>query len=36
LIVAVGGTVTFTGATGILEATNLIGVSLMFAGFLLA
>lgn len=36
LIVAVGGTVTFTGASGILEFTNLIGVSVMFAGFLLA
>ena len=36
LIVAVGGTVTFTGASGILELTNLIGVSVMFAGFLLA
>ena len=36
LIVAVGGTVTFTGASGILELTNLIGVSVMFAGFLIA
>ena len=36
LIAAAGGTVTFTGASGILEATNLVGVSLMFAGFLLA
>jgi len=36
IIVAVGGTVTFTGATGILEFTNLIGVSVMFAGFLIA
>jgi hypothetical protein len=36
LIVAIGGTATFTGATGILEVTNLIGVSVMFGGFLLA
>lgn len=36
IIVAVGGTATFTGASGILELTNLIGVSVMFAGFLLA
>jgi len=36
IIVAAGGTVTFTGASGILEFTNLIGVSVMFAGFLLA
>ena len=36
IIVAVGGTVTFTGATGILEFTNLIGLSVMFAGFLIA
>jgi hypothetical protein len=36
IIVAVGGTVTFTGASGILEFTNLIGVSVMFAGFLIA
>ncbi|HZP95651.1 MAG TPA: hypothetical protein VFC31_04845 [Candidatus Limnocylindria bacterium] len=35
-IVAAGGTATFTGATGILEFTNLIGVAVMFAGFLLA
>ena len=35
-IVAAGGTATFTGATGILEYTNLIGVAIMFAGFLLA
>ena len=34
-IVAAGGTATFTGATGILEAANLIGLSVMFAGFLL-
>lgn len=36
LIVAAGGTVTFTGASGILELANLVGVSVMFAGFLLA
>jgi hypothetical protein len=35
LIVAAGGTVAFTGASGILEATNLLGVSVMFVGFLL-
>lgn len=35
LIVAAGGTATFTGASGILEFTNLIGISVMFAGFLL-
>ena len=36
IIVAVGGTVTFTGANGILEYTNLAGLAVMFAGFLLA
>jgi len=36
LIAAAGGTVTFTGASGILELTNLVGVSVMFAGFVLA
>ncbi len=36
LIAAAGGTVTFTGASGILELTNLVGVSAMFAGFVLA
>src|SRR5436309_10854243 len=35
-IVAAGGTVAFTGASGILELTNLLGVSVMFVGFLLA
>ena len=35
LIVAAGGTVAFTGASGILELTNLLGVSVMFVGFLL-
>jgi len=34
-IVAAGGTVAFTGASGILEFTNLLGVSVMFVGFLL-
>ena len=36
IIVAAGGTVTFTGANGILETTNLVGLAVMFAGFLLA
>lgn len=35
LIVAAGGTATFTGASGILELTNLVGITVMFAGFLL-
>ncbi|MGH2490940.1 MAG: hypothetical protein ACRDF9_05470 [Candidatus Limnocylindria bacterium] len=35
-IAAAGGTVAFTGASGILEFTNLVGVSVMFVGFLLA
>jgi len=35
LIVAAGGTVAFTGASGVLEVTNLIGVTVMFVGFLL-
>lgn len=35
LIVAAGGTATFTGAAGVLEAANLVGLSVMFAGFLL-
>ena len=35
LIVAAGGTATFTGASGLVEVTNLVGVSVMFAGFLL-
>jgi hypothetical protein len=34
-IVAAGGTVAFTGASGILELTNLVGVSVMFVGFLI-
>jgi hypothetical protein len=36
LIVAAGGTVTFTGANGVLETTNVVGLCVMFAGFLLA
>jgi drug/metabolite transporter (DMT)-like permease len=36
IIIAAGGTVTFTGANGILEYTNLAGLCVMFAGFLLA
>ena len=35
-IIAAGGTVTFTGANGILETTNLVGLVVMFLGFLLA
>lgn len=35
LVVAVGGTATFTGASGVLELANLVGLSVMFAGFLL-
>ena len=35
LIVAAGGTATFTGASGVLEAANLVGLAVMFAGFLL-
>jgi len=35
-VVAAGGTVAFTGASGILELTNLLGISVMFVGFLLA
>lgn len=34
-IVAAGGTATFTGAAGVLEAANLVGLSVMIAGFLL-
>jgi hypothetical protein len=36
LIVAAGGTATLTGANNILELTNLVGIAVMFAGFLLA
>lgn len=35
LIVAAGGTATFTGASGVLEVANLVGLTVMFAGFLL-
>ncbi|MFN2519764.1 MAG: hypothetical protein ABR525_01825 [Candidatus Limnocylindria bacterium] len=35
LVVAAGGTAAFTGAGGILETTNLVGIAVMFAGFLL-
>jgi hypothetical protein len=35
LIVAAGGTATFTGASGLVDITNLAGVSVMFAGFAL-
>jgi hypothetical protein len=35
LIVAAGGTATFTGASGVLELANLLGLSVMFVGFLL-
>jgi hypothetical protein len=36
LIVAIGGTATFVGANDILQTTNLVGLVVMFAGFLLA
>lgn len=36
LIVAAGGTATLTGASNILEVTNLVGIAVMFGGFLLA
>jgi uncharacterized membrane protein YhdT len=35
LVAAVGGTAAFTGATGIVEWTNFVGVTLIFVGFLL-
>lgn len=35
IVVAAGGTAAFTGASGILEWTNFLGVLVMFAGFLL-
>ena len=35
LVVAIGGTVTLTGGKDILEVTNLAGLAMMFAGFLL-
>jgi hypothetical protein len=34
-IVAAGGTATFTGTGGVLELANLVGLAVMFAGFLL-
>jgi uncharacterized membrane protein HdeD (DUF308 family) len=33
LIVAAGGTAAFTGASGVVELTNLVGVAVMFVGF---
>ena len=33
LVVAAGGTAAFTGASGIVELTNLLGVTIMFVGF---
>lgn len=35
LVAAAGGTAAFTGATGIVEWTNFVGVTLIFLGFLL-
>jgi len=35
IVVALGGTVAFTGLGGVLEYTNLVGLAVMFAGFLL-
>lgn len=35
-VVAAGGTVAFTGTQGVLLYTNLLGIIVMFAGFLLA
>jgi hypothetical protein len=35
-VVAAGGTAAFTGASGILELTNLVGIAVMFVGFLIA
>ena len=35
LVAAAGGTAAFTGASGVVEWTNLTGVSLIFVGFLL-
>ena len=35
LVAAIGGTATFAGGSGLIEVTNLIGISLMFAGFLI-
>lgn len=35
-VAAAGGTAAFTGASGILEWSNLVGITLIFIGFLLA
>lgn len=35
LVAAAGGTAAFTGASGVVEWTNFVGVSLIFLGFLL-
>jgi hypothetical protein len=35
LIAAIGGTATFSGGAELIEATNLIGISVMFLGFLI-
>jgi hypothetical protein len=35
LVAAAGGTAAFTGASGVVEWTNFVGVSLIFIGFLL-
>ena len=35
LVAAAGGTAAFTGASGVVEWTNFIGVLLIFVGFLL-
>jgi hypothetical protein len=34
-IVALGGTAAFTGLGGVLEFTNLLGLAVIFAGFVL-
>ncbi len=36
LVAAAGGTVAFTGTSGVLETTNLVGIALIFVGFLIA
>ena len=35
IITAAGGTATFSGASGVVELSNLIGITVMFLGFLL-
>ena len=35
VIAAIGGTATFTGGSGIVEMTNLVGITVIFLGFLL-